>query len=49
MTQAEIADENLLKLMQIQEIVEYEDGLELSIDEVLARILGFYRRFVPYN
>ena len=49
MTQVDIADENLLKLTQIQHVVKFEDELESSIDEVLARILDFYRRFVPYN
>ena len=49
MTQVDIADENLLKLTQIQEIVEFEDGMGSSVDEVLARVLEFYRQFVPYN
>lgn len=49
MTQVDIADENLIKLTQIQEVVEFEDGMESSIDEVLARVLEFYRKFVPYN
>ena len=49
MTQVDIVDENLLKLTQIQHVVKFEDGLESSIDEVLARVLDFYRRFVPYN
>ena len=49
MTQVDIADENLLKLTQIREVVELEDGLVSSIDEVLARVLGFYRNFVPYD
>ncbi len=45
----DIADENLLKLTQIRDAVMLEDGLESSIDEVLARVLGFYRKFVPYD
>ena len=45
----DIADENLLKLTQIRDVVKSEDGLESSIDEVLARVLGFYRKFVPYD
>ena len=49
MTQVDIADENLLKLTQIRDAVMLEDGLESSIDEVLARVLGFYRTFVPYD
>ena len=49
MTQVNRADENMLKLTQIQHVVKFEDGLESNIDEVLARVLDFYRRFVPYN
>ena len=49
MTQVDIADENLLKLTQIRDVVMVEDGLESSIDEVLACVLGFYRKFVPYD
>jgi len=49
MTQLDIADENLLKLTRIQEVIEREDALESSIDEVLTRVLDFYRKFVPYN
>ena len=49
MTQVDITDENLLKLTQIRDAVMFEDGLESSIDEVLARVLGFYRKFVPYD
>jgi len=49
MTQVDIADENLLKLTQIRDVVMFEDGLESSIDEVLARVLGFYRKFVSYD
>ena len=49
MTQVDIADENLLKLTQIRKVVETEDGLESSIDEVLARVLEFYRKFVSYD
>ncbi len=48
MAQLDIADENLLKLKQIQHAI-LEDGIEANLDEALARVLRFYRRFVPYN
>ena len=49
MAQIDLADENLLKLKQIQHIL-LEDGTEdASVDEALARVLDFYRKFVPYN
>ena len=49
MAEIDIADENLRDLMAIQRVVLIEDGLESSLDEVLACVLVFYRRFVPYN
>lgn len=49
MAQIDVADENLLKLMQIQHVIKEEEGLDSSLDEALSRVLEFYRRFVPYN
>ena len=49
MTQIDIRDENLLKLMKIQTVIKAEDGIHSSLDESLARVLDFYRKFVPYN
>jgi hypothetical protein len=48
MTQIDIADENLAKLLKIQHVINTEEGLESNLDEALARVLEFYRRFVPY-
>jgi histidyl-tRNA synthetase len=48
MVEIDVADENLLKLKQIQHVIE-EDGIESSMDQTLARVLDFYRKFVPYN
>ena len=49
MAQIDLADENLQKLKQIQ-LILLEDGIEDAIvDEALARVLDFYRKFVPYN
>lgn len=48
MAQIDIADENLVKLLKIQHVINAEEGLESSLDEALARVLEFYRRFVPY-
>ena len=44
-----IKDENLRNLKKIQQIIQIEDGKETSTDEALARILAFYRIYVPYN
>lgn len=48
MAQIDIADENLAKLLKIRTMINTEEGLESSLDEALARVLEFYRRFVPY-
>ena len=49
MAEIDIADGNFLKLKELQRVIQEEDGVEVSIDETLARILAFYRKFVPYN
>jgi hypothetical protein len=49
MAQMDISEENFVKLNQIQYVVNFEDGMEANLDEVLARVLEFYRKFVPYN
>jgi len=33
----------------IQRVIIEEEDRALSIEEVLVRMLGFYRRFVPYK
>jgi hypothetical protein len=33
----------------IQRVILEEEGQAMSIEEVLMRVLGFYRRFVPYK
>lgn len=33
----------------IQRVILKEEGQAMSIEEVLVRVLGFYRRFVPYK
>jgi hypothetical protein len=45
----DIAQENLMKLEQIRKVVHIEDGVDSSIDEILSRVLSFYRMFVPYD
>ena len=33
----------------IQRVILEEEDQALSIEEVLVRVIGFYRRFVPYK
>jgi hypothetical protein len=44
-----LSDENLRNLEKIRIIVRIEDGTDSNLDGVLARVLDFYRKFVPYN
>jgi hypothetical protein len=38
---------NTRDLLALQEIIDLEEGRALSFEEVLARVIGFYKRFVP--
>ena len=48
MAQLDISDENLMKLKRIRRAI-LEDGIESNLGEALARVLDFYRKFVPCN
>ena len=41
--------QNAEDLKSIQKVFSLEEEKELTLDEVLARVLSFYRRFVPYK
>jgi hypothetical protein len=49
MAQINLAEGNILKLKQIQNVIQQEDEIDPTLDETLARVLEFYRKFVPYN
>ena len=40
---------NEANLEQLKRVIKIEEGQEVTTDEALTRVLGFYRRFVPYN
>lgn len=44
-----LRQENMTNLRAIQKIILFEEDRALALDEVLARVLAFYRRFVPYR
>ena len=48
MARINIKDENLRNLKAIQQTISLEEK-EVSVDEALARVLAFYKKFVPYN
>jgi len=45
----ELRMRNLEDLKSIQKIISVEEDSESSLDEVLARVLSLYRKFVPYR
>ncbi len=45
----EISNNNLKKIETIREIIETEEGKEVTVEATLDRILKFYGKFVPYN
>ena len=45
----DIRGQNVRDLRAIQKVIFLEEAQNLSLDEVLARLLSFYRRFVPYK
>lgn len=40
---------NVQSLKAIQNVFSVEEDQILSLDEVMARVLEFYRKFVPYK
>ena len=44
-----VSEQNLMALYAIKEIIEVEEDREVSVDQVLSRVIGLYRRFVPYQ
>jgi hypothetical protein len=45
----ELSKLNLDNIQIIKDIIEIEENVEISFDEALARVLKFYKMFVPYN
>lgn len=41
--------QNVEDLKTIQRVISVEEEQHLTLDEVLDRVLSFYRRFVPYK
>jgi hypothetical protein len=44
-----ISNINLKNIEDIREVIEAEEGKEVTAEETLDRVLSFYKRFVPYN
>ena len=44
-----VKDENVQNLAKIQNVITFEEGKHVSLDEALARVLAFYKKYVPYN
>jgi uncharacterized protein Veg len=44
-----ISNYTLKKIEDIREVIEAEEGKDVTIEETLDRVLRFYKKFVPYN
>jgi hypothetical protein len=42
-------EQNVQDLKRIQFVYLMEEDNHLTLDEVLARVLSFYRKFIPYK
>jgi hypothetical protein len=40
---------NIERLKSIQKVICLEEGQSMSLDEVLNRVLTFYRQYVPFD
>jgi len=36
-------------LETLKQVIQLEEDRELTTDQALTRVLGFYKKFVPYN
>lgn len=49
MAQTGLMGSKVQKRKKMQHVVQSEEGIQLSIDETLFKILRSYSAFVPYN
>jgi hypothetical protein len=45
----QISKINQESLEKLKKVIEIEEGHEVTADQALTRVLGFYKQFVPYN
>jgi hypothetical protein len=44
-----LSPQTLKRLKTLQRVICFEEGRYMSVDDVLDRILTFYRQFVPFD
>ena len=44
-----ISNYNLKKTENIRDVIETEEGKQVTFEEALDRVLRFYGKYVPYN
>jgi len=44
-----ISNYNLKNIKDIREVIEAEEGKDVTVEETLDRVLKFYKKYVPYN
>jgi hypothetical protein len=44
-----LSSQTLARLKKLQRVICFEEGRYMSVNDVLDRILTFYRQFVPFD
>ena len=40
---------NRKHIQDIKKVIELEEGVQISFDDALYRVLSFYKKYVPYD
>ena len=48
-TPIRVSNENFEKLLKLQDVIYFETGTDPDLNDVIGRILDFYKNFVPYD
>jgi hypothetical protein len=44
-----VSEQNLKALEALIKVISIEEGRETSFDQALGRVIGYYRKAVPFN
>jgi len=44
-----ISKSNQKEIESLKKVIEFEEGKTFNTDQIITRLLGFYKRYVPYS
>ena len=44
-----ISKSNQKEIESLKKVIEFEEGKIFNTDQIITRVLGFYKRHVPYS